>query len=336
MEQSSLACPGGLLVYVASNPLRGISQLLRSLTLAQQWLKEGGKVVYVADRLPRILAHQITTCGCQFHWLESRPTEDGFAVELCQFADLEGCGWIALDDSDDNLIRRVSDLRSIHQKVLVLGESNSVADFCTDSNPAFALIRDSIQNDQTARTSNCGATRCVLDFSRMDRNQVFSVLRQLLMRFGDRQIKFELVSSFAPQVVDQIKNEYPGFWGDFESHFNVDRVFQNLTGIQLVISTDESSFYETAFSGLPSILLTEKAGLADLAPQLTTLPWLVNRNRADWIEQTEAIMEQLLNDDRCRKQHGQQMVKLVDSQASVRLCQLMKRLAISPRRVRSA
>ena len=336
MEQSSVACPTGLLVYVASNPWRGTSQLMRSLTLAQQWLREGGHVSLVVDRLPKILEHEIKALGCQLHRLDASPINEDFARELCQLAGRERCGWIVLDDADDNLTHQVADLRSRSQKVLVLGETQATADFCTDSSPAFALIRQSLEKFQPARNSAGGAVRCILDFSRFSRAQLGLALNQVGRRFGDRPLKFEVVSSFALQAIDEIKSEHSALKAEFASHCNPDRLFQNLSWTKLVISTDESTFYETAFSGLPSVLLTEKEALCNLAPEITSVPWLVNCRHLDWIEKMERVMEQLLSHDRCRIKHAEEMVKLVDSQASVRLCQLMKRLEVSPHRVRTA
>lgn len=336
MEQSSLARPGGLLVYVASNPLRGTSHLLRSLTLAEQWLSDGGKVSYVADRLPKILERQIAFRGCQLRRLKSQPAQDEFALELCQLATSERCDWIALDDSDSKLIRRVSELRSSNQKILVLGESDEGVDFCTGTNPAFALIRNSIRKDKSPSNSNRKVVRCLLDFSRLSKEKVYLVSKQLAQSNADRPIHLELVSAFAAQIVDQLKSQNPEFKGRIDPHLNADRVFQNLTDTQLVISSDESSFYETAFFGLPSVLLTEKGRMDGLSLDLTTVPWLVDRHGSDWISQTKTIMEQLLRYDRVRKQHADEMARLVDSHASVRLSYMMQRFIVSPSRVRTA
>ncbi len=336
MEQSGLNSHAGILIHVAANPILGTGGLLRSLDFAQHWAQAGGRIVYLVDRLPNILLRQIAMAGCAADMLNTRPSEHHFAARLCQVARDRNCEWIAVDDSNEVLIQQIIREKSSEQKVLVLGREICGADFCTNGSPAFALIRRKLTLEKAARVFNANARHCLLDLSRLCLEDVHKLLDGVCHRFHETGIVFEVVSPFASAAIEQLRQENKFAGQNLVGHHNADRIFQSLFKLKLVLSADEASFYEAAFAGLPSVLLSRQDATSKLPQDITSLPWSIDCRQTDWIERSSSVMQKLFDKQSTLARHAQQMNRLVDGFAASRLCRALNQHAELSGRVRSA
>ncbi|MCP4082700.1 MAG: hypothetical protein GY743_20915 [Planctomycetaceae bacterium] len=336
MEQSGLGGNTGILIHVAANPILGTGGLLRSLSFAQQWVEGGGNVVYLTRRLPNILVRQIAMAGCAADSVDIRPTEPHFAASICQVAHDRKCEWIALDDSNEALIQQLIREKSSDQRVLVLGRETPGVDFCTNGSPSFALIRRKLTLEKSERSYDPNARHCLLDFSKFSCDEVYELLESVSHRFHETGVVFEVVSPFASVAIDELRRKNESCRENFVGHHNPDRIFQSLYKLKLVLSTDEASFYEAAYAGLPSVLLSNQQATCNLPQDVTSLPWAVDCRQSDWMERTGAVMQELFSKRTRLSTHARQMERLVDGFAASRLCRALNQHAESGGRVRSA
>ena len=311
----------GILLHACANPVIGTSKLLRSLTLARQWVQDGGQVLFVSGRLPGVMLRQIAMSGCDARHLPGQVGDIVFAKHLCKIAQEASCEWIVLDDSNPDLIGNVSRLRCHDQKLAIIGSCEQAeADFVSGPEPGFALIRKNLYTEVPSRLANrWRPKRCLIDLSLMNGENSAAIIKTICRRFTGSGVVFDVVTPFASSAAEQLYSQDSPMREFFFWHRNADRAFQSLSVFALVISTDIANFYETAYSGTASILLTEGTPAA-LSRDLTTLQWFVDRSQEGWIEQVVTMTEQFMDSPVRLARHAREMKRLVDDQAALRIC----------------
>ncbi len=269
---------------------------------------------------------QIARAGCQVHRLKSPQNDRQTAGELCQLADQQGCHWIVADDSRVQLIHSLVPLRPSGRKLLVIGQVElSQIDFQTAGDPRFALVRSNLPIETPARrVPKSSRLRCLLDLSRMGADKSTDLIRQLCHHFADQKVVFDIVTPFSRRVAESLRSQDPVnreflFW-----HRNSDRAFQALFAFQVAIASDLATFCETAFAGKPSLLLTETGVPPCLSHDLTTHPWRVDCQGQRWAAATVQWIQRILESPTRRQRHAREMGRLVDDQAALRLCQVLR------------
>jgi hypothetical protein len=329
---------GQILIKVNANPLIGTGHLLRSLTLARYWTRQGGRVLYVTGRWPRILLRQIAMAGCQ---VQPLPTESGvqaLADHLCQAARESECQWLICDDSDQLLLQQLARRGDSLPRRLVLGKADkATVDFATGCDPSYALIRKNLGSVAVPQgPAGAGPVRCLLEMSQLTGEQTACLIHGLCHRFAGTGVVFDLITPFARAAAEQLHQQNAVIRDYLFWHRNTDRTFQALQAFHLGVLSHAASFYEMAFAGIPALLLSTDRTTESLPTNLTSRPWVVATNGSGWVDQLLQTMEQLLDGPDIIRQHASEMSRLVDDQAALRLGQVLRQERRKLPRTRSA
>jgi len=326
-------------MHVRANPVIGTSRLLRSLSLASQWKRDTGSVVFVTGKLPGILLRQIAISGCDVRHTADQMKIQEFAKHLCKIARESCCRWIVLDDTSSELAKNVSAIRDPEQRIMVLGcVDGADVDFESGLEPDFALVRKNLRNTRPAKMSGRRQPRrCLLDLSSMNGENSAALIKWICRHFESTGIVFDVVTPFAASAAEQLYQQDSPMRDCFFWHRNADRVFQSLPSFHLAVLTDVANFFETAWSGIPGLLLSTR-DLPDSMPRsLTTFPWLIEGRKPGWIQQASGAIEQLLSNVSRLSRHASEMKRLIDDQVPLRLCRVIRDgETSSARQVRSA
>ena len=254
---------------------------------ALRWRANGsgrvGRAIFVTGRLPGILMRQIAMAGCDARKLSFACDSADLATRLCQFAKNEQCPWIVTDETNPNLIQDITKSGIQGPKLLVLGgDRRSSSCFATGCDPSFALIRKNLNSVGPARIQRRRQPkRCLLDLSNLASEPSAMMIRKICKKFSGSGIVFDVVTPYAASAAEQLYQqdspirEYM-FW-----HRNPDRAFQALYAFHLAVMTDAANFYETAFAGIASLMLSADATHSTLPADLTSTPWLIDRRQPD-------------------------------------------------------
>lgn len=332
----------GILMHVPSNPRVGTGNFLRSLTLAQQWVSEGGHVTFVTSDMPGILLRKVAMTGSRARYL-STPAGTKFAQRICELAREDGCQWIVTDDSNRDLVKNVGLNKYPGQKHIVLGNRTYAAvEFATGYDPSFALIRKNLLSPapcsfrQRRGRAKGEHPRCLIDLSGLGPEFSADLLKMIIKRFTGTGVVFDIVTPFARSASEQLNQQDAAIREFIFWHRNPDRVFQALYAFDISVMSRIGDFYETAFGNLASLFVADESfeGGAELA-SLTSVPW-IQPCIDQWIDRTCNWIERMIDSPTRRKRHAGEMDRLIDDQGAIRLCATIRHGASGIRRVRSA
>ena len=335
----------GILIHVPANPRIGTGNFLRSLTLANQWVAQGGHVTFVTSDLPGLLLRKVAMTGSKARYLSNPLAGEAFAKRLCELATEDSCHWIVTDDFNSALTQNIGRHKNPEQQLIVLGNATQgTCDLTTGSDPSFALIRKNLQTPPpySFRKRQRGGggkhryQRCLIDLCGLDSELSANFLKSLIKRFTGTSVVFDIVTPFATSASEQLNQQEAAIREFIFWHRNPDRVFQALYAFDVAVLSHAADFYETAFCNLASLFVASDSHQerGDLAG-LTTVPW-IQSCQEQWVDKTCEWIERMLASPTRRKKHAQEMDRLVDDQGSIRLVAAIRRGASGVQRNRSA
>jgi len=349
-----------MLMHVGANPLVGTGPMLRGLSLAQQWIANGGHVTFVTSDIPALLLRKIAMSGCQARYLSTPVTDLRFATRLCELAKLDDCQTLVTDGVCKELVANMAtQKRRGHRYVVLDHSSQEQVDFCSGDEPSFALIRRSLQLSpeqnrkprRTRTTRSNGAARCLLAVQEMNPKPLSRFLKQIIGRFVGTGVIFDIVTPLAAAASEQLIQQRPAMQKFVCWHRNPDRAFLNMDRFDLAVLSKSADFYECAYARVPSLLVRSRqalspdgggfSGTPEPARQLTQQPWSLVYNESggkdeadmkaigDWIEQMHV-------QNASRKNHGKEMTRLIDGHGAQRLCRAIESDFVRLGRAKSA
>lgn len=330
---------GGLLMHIRANPVLGTGRMLRSLTLARQWVSDGGHVTFVTSDIPGLLLRKIAFAGCKARFVSTQVGDSAFAKRLCELAEEDQCDWIVTDDTSADLVSNIAAQRTSRQQHVVLGRRRlHDVDLSTEDDPSTALIRRNLLLSPPRRPDRKKRPpRCLVDLTGMSGEESSGLLLAIIKRFTGTGVVFDVVTPFAASAAEQLLQQKASIRDYIYWHRNPDRVFQALYAFDVGVMSEMAEFYEAAYSRIACLLVADQPfdGAARFA-DLTTLPWILSRKSDNWIGKTCDRMEQLLSGrTRCRR-HASEMERLVDDQGAARLCSTLRKGLGQLGKVRSA
>lgn len=334
MQKAGGLMSKGLLMFVRANPALGISHLMRSLDLAKQWTSRGGRVYYVVGQLPSLLMRKIAMAGCEIIRVEQPIAQHDVGRVLMEYAADCNCEWVALDDTIEEVIQNVAANCNSGHRLLVLGKVNpdlcKDIDIVADDEPAFALMRTSRNIIEPGIRRRRKMRRCLLDLGGLDCERGAELVRHLCRRFADSNYCFEIVTAFASSAANQLHDQNHPIAERVIWHRNQDRAFASLSQFDLTVATDSAVFFENAFGGVASLLLSKKSEskLAQLG-NVTSQLWFLDIEPDDWAQEVCRMISKMLGSRTILARHAEEMTRLVDDRGSARLCQAMFNLGNS-------
>jgi UDP-2,4-diacetamido-2,4,6-trideoxy-beta-L-altropyranose hydrolase len=335
-----------LLIRADAKQQMGTGHVMRCLALAQAWQDAGGCATFVMTSKAPKLEARLKLEGMELVFFQMEAGSKGDAYRTVQLARWIGADWLVVDGYQfDTNYQRIIKEADLH--LMVIDDNGHASHYWAD-----VVLNQNLHASEGLYINRESDTRLLLGTKYVMLRREFSKWRGLkravpetayrtLITLGgcdSENVTSELVKALLHRPIDDL--EVAVVSGSSNPHYHAlkavvcksplaIRVMQNVTDMpelmawsDMVVSAGGSTCWESAFMGLPAILIvnaenqvevarcTEKAGMA------RNLGWATNLYSSRFSSSFRA----LLNDPRRRLKMSIQGRKLVDGLGAERVC----------------
>jgi UDP-2,4-diacetamido-2,4,6-trideoxy-beta-L-altropyranose hydrolase len=268
-----------LLVRTDASTQIGTGHVMRCLALAQAWLDEGGRVVFLSSNFPAGLLPHLQEDGIRLCDLSAVPGSPQDAVECAKFAQEIGASWIIVDgyhfNADYQKVIKDQNLRLLflddyghadhyHADMVLNQNCCASEEFYPHKEshtqlllgPKYVLLRrEFLRWREWRRTISEKAARILVTFGGSDTQNVTMKVIQVLERVKHSDLQVEIVVGAGNRCRDSIQEYVVNAKQNYELLCSIDTMAEVMAWADMAISAAGGTCWELAFLGVPSLLL---------------------------------------------------------------------------------
>jgi len=340
----------------------GTGHVMRCLALAQGWQDKGGVVSFVMGTYSPSLESRLKSEGMEIIHLTSLPGSPEDARQTSEIARAAGASWVVIDgyhfhsEYQEAIKSSGLDLLAIDDNGhaghyfadLVLNQNlHADSDLYTSREPGTRLLlgtryvqlrREFRKHQGWRRSIRENAKRILVTLGGSDPENVTLKVIRALQRLNITGIEAVIVVGGNNPYYEHLQEAAADGAPHFRLAKNVDDMPELLSWADIAVTSAGTTVWETAFMGLPSIILTIADNQIDVAKRLgemdmaMILGWHQSLTERD----ISQAVEGLLNDPGKRKLMSERVQELVDGEGVERVQMHLKRSSLRLRRAKQA
>ena len=270
---------GSLLVRADASPTIGWGHAIRSLALAQAWIRSGKRATLLSCKLPPPIANEWKASGACVVPLQSQPGTPADATEAGRAARGSGASWVVLDgnifhadyprelQSAGLRVLRIDDgscPAAARCSDIVLNQNvNAIADLYSSGNPhcilllgaRYALLRQTFLDPWPARPLAHRVQRVLVTMGGSDPANVTVKALDALRSIADHSLEVVAVVGGSNSHLSQLESQITSFPCSCRIEVSPRDIAQWMAWADLAISAAGTTCWELAHLGLPSVLV---------------------------------------------------------------------------------
>ncbi len=281
-----------LIIRADADSLIGIGHVIRCLALSQAWQDQGGRSTFIVSRLSPALQSMLEAEGIRVHFIDAHPGSSADAATTAELVRKFPDPWLVLDgyhfDTDYQKTLKDSGCRLLclddnghadHYSADIVLNQNLHANERLYANkdshtrlllgPRFSLLRRQFRNRPTAdRNTAPIASRLLVTMGGGDQKNVTARVIKAIRGIKLENLKVKVVVGQTNPHLDLLTGMIDETDGAFTLLKNVTDMADLMAWADMVVSGGGSTCWETAYMGLPAVVLTTFDNQQHIANQL--------------------------------------------------------------------
>lgn len=340
-----------LLLRADASESIGTGHVMRSLALAQAWIREGGTATFAMSCCPQSLCERLRCEGVQIKSVLAERASLADALETAQSAHESGARWVVLDGHDFDVSYQAT-LRETGLRALVVDDEARAEHFAADlvlNHNVYATPELYAHKSGDARLALGGRyalLRNEFDVWRLWRREIQKRARRILIttggydpgnaalqvlrgidRLADDSLELQVVVGSAAFHCEQLEREAAERGARVLHHAR--NMPELMAWADIAIATAGSTCWEMAFMGTPTLTLVIADNQEKIASCLSARRAAQSLGRADQFDpdQFAAKLSRLIEDEVERTTLSRAGRRLIDGRGAARVVGMLQEAA---------